>query len=132
MTALTADRNTPERSGNSIAMAPAAGVTVYRGALVVMDNTGALRPGRASTTDKALGRAENSNLDEGYDGQITARRGTFRFANSTAGDLIAATDYGATVYVVDDQTVAKTNGGSTRIAAGICRGVDALGVWVEI
>ena len=34
-------------------------------------------------------------------------------------------------HLVDDQTVAKTNGGSTRSVAGICRGVDSDGVWVE-
>jgi hypothetical protein len=35
------------------------------------------------------------------------------------------------VFIVDDETVAKTNGSSTRSVAGICRGVDAQGVWVE-
>jgi hypothetical protein len=34
--------------------------------------------------------------------------------------------------VVDDQTVAKTNGSSTRSVAGIVRQVDSDGVWVEI
>jgi hypothetical protein len=33
--------------------------------------------------------------------------------------------------VVDDQTVAKTNGSSSRSVAGIIRDVDADGVWVE-
>jgi hypothetical protein len=32
---------------------------------------------------------------------------------------------------VDDQTVAKTDGSTTRSVAGIVRGVDTDGVWVE-
>jgi hypothetical protein len=35
-------------------------------------------------------------------------------------------------YIVDDQTVAKTNGTATRSIAGKIRAVDAQGVWVEI
>ena len=34
-------------------------------------------------------------------------------------------------YLVDNQTVAKTNGTNTRSAAGVVRGVDAEGVWVQ-
>ena len=70
----------------------------------------------------------------GANGALNAnvRRGTFRFLNSSAGDLIALSDIGASCYIVDDQTVAKTNGGTTRSVAGKIRDVDADGVWVEI
>ena len=37
-----------------------------------------------------------------------------------------------TAYIVDDQTVAKTNGSSTRSAAGTIVDVDAQGVWVRV
>ena len=60
------------------------------------------------------------------------RRGCFRFANSVAADLIALADIGADCFIVDDQTVAKTNGGATRSIAGKIRDVDADGVWVQI
>ena len=33
--------------------------------------------------------------------------------------------------MVDDQTVAKTDGTGTRSAAGVVVNVDALGVWVD-
>ena len=33
-------------------------------------------------------------------------------------------------YVVDDETVAKTNGTNTRSRAGVVVDVDAQGVWV--
>jgi hypothetical protein len=62
---------------------------------------------------------------------VKVRRGIFRFGNSTAGDLIARSEIGKQVFVVDDQTVAKTNNAGARPVAGICFDVDALGVWVE-
>ncbi len=49
---------------------------------------------------------------------VKARRGTFRWANSAAGDAITAADIGSDCYIVDDQTVAKTNGTNTRSVAG--------------
>ena len=55
----------------------------------------------------------------------------FHFANSAAADAIAIGDIGAVCFAVDDQTVAKTNGSSTRSPAGIVEDVDATGVWVR-
>ena len=52
--------------------------------------------------------------------------------NSSAGDLIVAADIGKVVYVVDDQTVAKTDGTSTRVAAGKCVGFEGTTVLVEV
>jgi hypothetical protein len=130
MTALSADRNTPERSGNSYTFPIKAGAgTIWRGALVMLD-AGEAVPGRTATGLVAAGRAETGTAES--PAQVTVRRGVFRFANSAGGDAITNADYGATVYCVDDQTVAKTSAGNTRSAAGICRGVDAAGVWVEI
>ena len=39
---------------------------------------------------------------------------------------------GATVFLVDDNTVALTNGGGTRSVAGVVWQVDSDGVWVEL
>ena len=63
---------------------------------------------------------------------VQVKRGTFKYGNSSAGDLIAQADVGADCYIVDDQTVAKTNGSSTRSVAGKIIAVDADGVWVKI
>ena len=41
-------------------------------------------------------------------------------------------DVGADCYIVDDQTVAKTNGTNTRSVAGKIIAVDADGVWVKL
>jgi len=62
---------------------------------------------------------------------IEFREGVFRYANSAAADLIATADIGAVCYIVDDQTVAKTNGTNTRSPAGAVVDVDAIGVWVR-
>lgn len=132
MAALAADRNTPYRDGRVNEGAPASGQVIYKGALVCLNASGEVVKGAVATTLKAIGVAQNSTADQDYRGTIRALRGTFRFANSASGDAIVAADYGATCYIVDDQTVAKTNGSSTRSAAGIVRGVDAQGVWVEI
>lgn len=42
-----------------------------------------------------------------------------------------AADIGSDCYIVDDQTVAKTNGTNTRSVAGKIMDVDAQGVWVR-
>ena len=49
-----------------------------------------------------------------------------------AADAIVRADVGADCYIVDDQTVAKTNGSNTRSVAGKIIAVDADGVWVKI
>ena len=40
-------------------------------------------------------------------------------------------DIGKDCFIVDDQTVAKTNGANTRSRAGKVFDVDADGVWVD-
>lgn len=129
--ALSAARDTPMmgRGGEFFEFTVAAGVTIYPGALVVLNASGDARPGGVATTYTAAGRAEAGAL---AGEKVTVRRGIFRFGNSAAGDAITKANWGKTVYVVDDETVAATDGSTTRSAAGICRGVDAAGVWVEI
>ena len=58
------------------------------------------------------------------------RPGAAYLAN-LAGDPCLVTDIGAKCWIVDDQTVAKTNGTGTRSPAGIIEDVDANGVWVR-
>lgn len=133
MVALTADRNTVRAQGDVIEAPMKGATTIYAGALVCLTATGFAAPGSTATTLLAVGRAEERVVNAGADGaeNIRIRRGIFRFNNSTAGDAVSWADYGKQVFVVDDQTVAKTNGTNTRSVAGTCRGVDAQGVWVE-
>ena len=109
---------------------------IYEGALVVLDANGFAMPGDtiANGASEPRGVAQHG-IDNtgGADGatSINVWRGTFRFKNS-AGDAITRADIGASAFVEDDETVARTNGGGTLIAAGTIRDVDAGGVWVEI
>lgn len=56
--------------------------------------------------------------------------GIFQWDNS-GGDAIAAADVGKDCFIVDEHTVAKTDGGGTRSRAGKVIAVDADGVWVQ-
>lgn len=134
MSALTADRNTPMKDGELIGVPVAASAVIHAGALVVANATGYAAPGSTATTLTYLGRAESAvDNTGGADGAKTVtvrRKKAFKFANSGA-DAVTQAELGKTCYVVDDQTVAKTNGTNTRSAAGTVVGVESDGVWVE-
>jgi hypothetical protein len=134
MTALAGDRATTKRQGKDLSVPVAAATLIYAGSIACLNAAGTATKGATSTTLKALGvainRADNTNGAAG-DINVNVERGVWRMANSAAGDQITLADYGASCYIVDDQTVAKTNGGTTRSVAGVIRDVDASGVWVE-
>lgn len=134
MTATTIDRNTPERDSKQFGFPMAAATKGLAGTIACINSSGFLAPGVTSATLKTVGIFEATvDNSAGAAGDIygKVRRGCFRFANSAAGDLIVLADIGASCYVVDNQTVAKTNGGSTRSVAGVIRDVEAAGVWVD-
>lgn len=133
--ALTADRNTPMKDGELISVPVAASVKIFAGALVAASATGYATPGAVATTLTALGRAEeyvdNSSGAAGAKTVQIRRKKAFKFKNHAA-DLVVQADLGKTCYIVDDETVAKTNGTSTRSVAGTVLGVESDGVWVYI
>ncbi len=134
MAALTSARNTLERAGDVLDYPVKASVKPIQGGIAVM-NAGYAAPGTTAVGLIAVGRFEETvDNSTGANGAavVKVKRGTFKFANSSAGDLIAQADVGADCYIVDDQTVAKTNGTSTRSVAGKIIAVDADGVWVKI
>jgi hypothetical protein len=133
MTALTAGRNTPMSAGDLREKGMAAAVTLYAGAITMRNAAGFLTKGATATGLVGVGRAEGFfDNSTGAAGDIMARYrpGTFRFANSASTDEITDADAGKLCFVVDDQTVAKTDGTGTRSAAGTVAWVDELGVWV--
>lgn len=134
MAALTAARNTKERSGEVFDFPAAATTKIHQGSIVAL-SAGYAAPGATATGRIAVGRAEQTiDNTSGAAGAVSVpvKRGIFKFGNSSAGDLIAQANVGADCYIVDDQTVALTNGGSTRSVAGKIVGVDSDGVWVQI
>jgi len=132
--ALSGPRNTPEKGDNKYRDLPvAAGVFIKQGGLVVAYG-GYVRPARTATTDVCVGVAQaDADNTGGADGAINAKvkRTIAAFKNSASGDAITRSEIGATIYIVDDEQVAKTNGTNTRSAAGKVWDVDAAGVWVE-
>lgn len=133
MAALTADRNTPRRDGISLSVPVAAAKKIHAGSLVAVDASGYATPGATATTIRGIGRAEaQADNSAGAAGalSVSVQRGVFRFANSTSADLITRASIGTDCYIVDDQTVAKTSGTSTRSIAGKVFDVDSDGVWV--
>lgn len=132
---LAADRNTPRAaSSDNKSLLIAASMLIYAGALVARSATGYATKGAAATTLVGVGRAaervDNSSGSAG-DKRIKVEPGIFRFANSSSTDEITIAEIGKPCFIVDDQTVAKTNGSSTRSVAGFVHDVDSIGVWVE-
>jgi len=135
MPALAKDRNTQRRAAEDFSYDVAAAVICYAGALAVLDAAGNVKPGVTATGLIAVRRFEERvDNSAGIAAALTAkvRRGVFRFANSAAGDAIAKAEIGDTCFIVDDQTVAKTDGAGTRSKAGIIADVDSNGVWVGV
>ena len=134
MTALSADRNTPERSGGRRRIAVAAATVIYAGAMVAVNVAGNAVPVTTALNLKGVGRAERRADNAGGaagDVSVEVSAGIFRFANSAAGDAITQADIGSDCYGVDDQTVAKTSATNTRSVVGKIFDVDAQGVWVK-
>lgn len=134
MTALTQDRNTLTRNGDQKEPPVAANARIFGGSLVAINAAGFAVPGSTAVGITGCGcaeaRADNSG---GAAGAIRVRVSVrpSQFANSAAADAITLADIGADCFIVDDQTVAKTDGAGTRSRAGRVFDVDADGVWVD-
>ena len=133
MTALATPRNTPERDGAVFVFPMAASVTIFAGALVMLNASGNATPGAVATGQIAVGRAEETvtNGATAAAAVVAVKAGVFRWGNSASADAITKAHIGDTCFIVDDQTVALTDGTSTRSAAGTIVDVDDAGVWVR-
>lgn len=129
---LTSSRATIQIEGKRRGLPVAAGVKIYQGGLVMLSG-GYAAPGAAAVGCIGLGMAEETyDNTGGAAGAILAevRAGVFCFANSSA-DPVHAAQIGQNCFIVDDETVAATNGSNTRSVAGEVFNVDASGVWVR-
>ncbi len=122
MTALAADKarmrlGPPVRLGRC---GVATATTIYAGSLVMANAAGFAVPGATATGQFVLGVAILKVVNAGAKGaiEVGVEEGDFEFENSAAGDAIATANIGDTVYIVDDNTVALTDGTGTRSAAG--------------
>lgn len=108
-----------------------AAVRIFKGALVALDSAGNAMPAGLlaggsvrcwgvshATTDNRLGVAGER--------EALISPGIFRF-NNQAGDLVTKADVLATCFVSDDNTVARTSAGGTRIVAGVVQMLEPDG-----
>lgn len=123
MTALTESRSVPKTTTVGHADPIADGVlTIYRGALCVLDDTGKIRPGYSATGLRTRGISQHNHLD------VTriphelchTETGCFSFFNDI-DHPITSLDINLPCYILDDQTVTRDSTG--RSVAGI---VDRL------
>jgi hypothetical protein len=133
--ALSANRtNVRERiSGRDIALAIKSGAIIFDGAMVCVDNTGAL-PALATTASlRWAGVAIRGNADK--DGNATddtnivvRRRGTYSFkkTGATASDLLKL------AYAVDDEEVTVAAPGNAYIVGRIVAIIDSSTVEVDL
>ena len=131
--ALSKPRDTVERGRALLVIPIAASTTIFQGALVAVNASGLAVAGSVSTTLKAVGRAEETIDNSGGSAgalSVKVKRGVFKFKNHGADACVQGDTLGD-CYIVDDETVAKTNGTNTRSRAGKILEVEATGVWVE-
>lgn len=143
MAALTGPRNTKERGQyyRSEEQFAKTNVVFYQGQMVAVDATGYIAPAVTSTALKRVCRVnltgigllrslDMTGLASGSK-KVKIEFGEFLWNNSASADQITQADVGNQCYVVDDNTVAKTSGSSTRSVAGTIMEVDTSGqVWV--
>ena len=132
MAALTAERDTPERTGELVAVGVASNTTIFAGSMVAVSATGYALPASDTAGLKVLGRAESTVDNSGTAGDgaqtIVVRRGVFRWTN---GDTFTVADVGTLAYVEDDAQVQKAGAATYDIIAGLIIAVDTQGVWVD-
>lgn len=129
MAALTGERLLVKRDGVRFDDPVAANAKIWKGALVVLNATGYAAPGTTATGLKARGVAlrtvDNTGGADG-DQRVQTEAGLVDFANSGTNAVTRA-HIGGNAYIVDDQTVASTDGGGTRSLAGVIKDLDANG-----
>lgn len=139
MTALTADRKTPQyglgQHPEKRVVPVAASTKIYAGSLVALNASGYAIPTSADSAFKILGVAEaQADNSSGSAGAInvTVLRGCFGFVNSSSTDALSSVDIGALCYAVDDQTLARTSSRGVRPIVGRVQAIENPLVFVEI
>lgn len=132
--ALTQGRAVQSIPGILFSYPVLADAVIYKGAIIVLTAAGYAKPAVVGTGLLAVGIAKESvdatGLSSG-DVAIEVEEMICGCENSAGGDEITAAELGEIVYLVDDQTVAKTSNGGTRSVAGLARMIEGGKVFVE-
>lgn len=133
MSALTEDRATVYMISDYDHHPVAAAAKIFGLSLVMRDATGFLKPGADTASHTFAGvsdqQADNSAGAAGAIMCKVRKEGDFLFAKS---GTITEANIGATVYLVDDQTVALVGTTSNDIACGVLVGIVGTQVKVRI
>jgi hypothetical protein len=109
-----------------------ANAKVFKGCLVASDATGwGIAPGVATglvVAGIALADADNTG---GANGALSVDV-LMGEAYLNSDGTVDQTNFNKSVFVTDDNTVAKADGTGTRSAAGNCTGFDSGGAWVSV
>ncbi len=112
-----------------------ASTTIPRTGIVCLDATGYAVNATAAlnliVVGMALETVDNSAGSSG-DKTVECEAGVFAFKNSAAGDAIGVTERFKDVYLVSNDTVAKTDGSGTRSRAGKVQKIEGGLVYVAI
>ncbi|MGR3484059.1 MAG: hypothetical protein ACU0BF_01830 [Paracoccaceae bacterium] len=128
---LTHERRTEQLGSERFSYALATGAVIHAGGMVMLD-AGLAKPASAIATAVCVGVARETARQASGDQRVEVDAGTFRFANATGADEVVPADIGADCYVIDDETVGRTDGSSSRPRAGRIRQIEGGDVWVTI
>lgn len=141
MSATTTPRNTDKLAGSSSlyqSLPMAANQVACYGWLAMVDkSTGECVVGGSGGGYIGAGRFNSAIDSTGLAGgavRCDVEYGVLYWGNATGGDAITGAMYGAPCYVLDNQTVAATDGSGTRSVAGIVyevRGDGQVGVRMD-
>lgn len=128
--ALAADRDTPARPGDTVALT--AGEAIGAGWLCGVHTNGRAYAATTARGLRVIGRSEQSAA---AGGPVVLRRGVFRWDASPTGTVSLA-DIGKTAWVAKTNSaytvsLAAPSGVATNNAAGTIVDVDDAGVWVR-
>ncbi len=126
MTALTKGRTVESLAGTLFAYPVLANAVIHQGAIVVIAAAGYAKPGVTGTALTTVGIARHPVDATGLaNGAVTVEVEEMVAACTNLGaDAVTVADIGKVCFLVDDQTVAKTDGTGTRSPAGIVRKID--------
>lgn len=134
MPAAITDRNTRRRGSDVRTLPVAADTVIPAGVIAAVDAAGRLVNAGASGATRVVGytqsRANNAGCVAGALMHPAWRGTAGPFASSAGADQIGPADVGAPCYAVDNQTVARTDGGTGRLKAGLVWSVEDGGVYV--
>lgn len=137
MPPLTQDRAASKiLAGDKLVNDPvAAGAALYAGGIYCLDATGHAVPASESNTLKVRARVSVAvDNTGGSDGDMTVNgeKGVINANNSSGADEITIADIENDCYLVDDQTVARTDNGGARSRAGKVFKIEGSQVYFKI